>query len=260
MVSQESNGHAVSTVENGIATLTITGAGSLNILSTPVILDLIAKLDCLVDDGNIRALVLRGTGDKGLIGGADIKEMAGLDRESGQRFISNLRDLCDRLREFPVPVIARMPGWTLGGGLEVAVACDLRIASESAKFGMPEVKVGIPSVIHASLLPRLIGSARASWLLLTGETINAATGQSWGLIHEVVPDAELDNAVLRNASLFADIGPAVLRQQKRLLREWEDQPLEMSIEKSVLEFGNAFATGEPQRYMQDFLNKKAARK
>jgi enoyl-CoA hydratase len=259
MTQQEISKHASVVVEGGIATLTITNAGSLNILSSAVIRDINAQLTLLSGDNDVRVLVLRGTGDKGLIGGADIKEMAGLTQESAERFISNLRDMCDKLRRFPAPVIARMPGWTLGGGLEVAMACDVRIASASAHFGMPEVKVGIPSVIHASLIPRLIGGARAAWLLLTGENVDASTALAWGLVHEVVQDGDLDAAVSRTAALLAKSGPEVMKQQKRLLREWEDQPLDTSIEASIREFGLAFKTGEPQRYMQEFLDRKAAK-
>lgn len=259
MTQQEISKHASVVVEDGIATLTITNAGSLNILSSAVIRDINAQLTLLSGDNDVRVLVLRGTGDKGLIGGADIKEMAGLTQESAERFISNLRDMCDKLRRFPAPVIARMPGWTLGGGLEVAMACDVRIASASAHFGMPEVKVGIPSVIHASLIPRLIGGARAAWLLLTGENVDASTALAWGLVHEVVQDGDLDAAVSRTAALLAKSGPEVMKQQKRLLREWEDQPLDTSIEASIREFGLAFKTGEPQRYMQEFLDRKAAK-
>ncbi len=119
---------------------------------------------------------------KSMIGGADIKEMARLDQKSAEKFITGLRDLCEAVRVFPAPVIARMPGWCLGGGLEVAAACDFRIAGYDAKFGMPEVRVGIPSVIHAALLPRLIGWGRARWLIMTAETIDAATALAWGLV------------------------------------------------------------------------------
>jgi enoyl-CoA hydratase/carnithine racemase len=113
-----------------------------------------------------------------MIGGADIKEMARLDQASAEKFITGLRDLCEAARAFPAPVIARMPGWCLGGGLEFATACDFRIAAHDAKFGMPEVKVGIPSVIHAALLPRLIGWGRARWLVMTAENIDPSRMQS----------------------------------------------------------------------------------
>ncbi|MBB3014794.1 enoyl-CoA hydratase [Cupriavidus alkaliphilus] len=240
----------------GIATVTIREAGSLNILSTPVIASLTRAIEALAAQDALRVLVLRGTGDKGFIGGADIKEMAALDRASAEAFISGLRRLCDAVRHLPVPVIARMPGWCLGGGLELALACDLRIAADTAQLGMPEVKVGIPSVIHAALMPRLVGNARTAWMLLTGEISDAAEALQWGLVSRVVPLAELDLEVERVAALLAGFGPVAVRQQKRLLREWEDAPLEVSIGNSVTEFGSAFDTGEPQQHMATFLNRK----
>lgn len=254
---QEVARHASAAIDaQGVATLTICGAGSLNILGTPVIRALTAAVTALAADPDIRVLVLRGSGDKGLVGGADIKEMAALDRASAERFISSLRGLCDAMRHFPAPVIARMPGWCLGGGLELALACDLRIAADDVRLGMPEVKVGIPSVIHAALMPRLIGNARAAWMLLTGEPCDAAEALSWGLVHKVVPLAGLDEAVAQLATLLAGFGPTALRQQKRLLREWEDAPVDTSIARSVAEFGSAFDTGEPQQHMQGFLQRK----
>src|SRR6266853_1899391 len=120
-----------------------------------------------------------------MIGGADIKEMAKHDQASAEKFITGLRDLCEAARAFPAPVIARMPGWCLGGGLEFAAACDFRIAAHDARFGMPEVRVGIPSVIHAALLPRLIGWGRARWLVMTAENIDAPTALAWGLVDAV---------------------------------------------------------------------------
>jgi len=240
----------------GIATVTIRDAGSLNILGTPVIASATRALEALAANDAVRVVVLRGTGDKGFIGGADIKEMAALDRASAQAFISGLRRLCDAVRHCPAPVIARMPGWCLGGGLELALACDIRIAADNAQLGMPEVKVGIPSVIHAALMPRLIGNARASWLLLTGEIVNAVDALQWGLVSRVVPLDALDQEVERVAALLAGFGPVAVRQQKRLLREWEDAPVDVSINNSVAEFGSAFDTGEPQQHMATFLNRK----
>lgn len=247
---------AVEVDERGIATVTIREAKSLNILSTPVIADLTNAVQALAERKGVRVLVVRGTGDKGFIGGADINEMAALTRETAEVFISGLRDLCNALRHFPVPVIARMPGWCLGGGLELALACDIRIASDDAQLGMPEVKVGIPSVIHAALMPRLIGNARTAWFLLTGEIADAAQSLSAGLVSQVVPLGNLDSEVTRVAELLASFGPQVVRQQKRLLREWEEAPLDDSIENSVTEFGLAFETGEPQEHMASFINRK----
>lgn len=172
-----------------VVRLTICNAGSLNILGTAAINGVREGLERLAKDRQIRVLVLAGQSEKSMIGGADIKEMSKLDQKSAEQFITGLRDLCEAVRAFPGPVIARMPGWCLGGGLEVAAACDFRIAAQDAKFGMPEVRVGIPSVIHAALLPRLIGWGRTRWLVMTAETIDAPTALGWGLVDVVAPPA-----------------------------------------------------------------------
>ena len=161
----------------------------------------------MATDAHIRVLVLAGQSEKSMIGGADIKEMATLDQTSAEAFITRLRDLCEAVRAFPAPVIARMPGWCLGGGLEVAAACDFRIAAHDARFGMPEVRVGIPSVIHAALLPRLIGWGRARWLVMTAETIDAPTALAWGLVDVVAPDGGLDAAVEHTVEVAAGLRP-----------------------------------------------------
>src|SRR6185437_6851393 len=119
---------------------------------------------------------------------------------------TGLRDLCEAVRAFPAPVIARLPGWRLGGGLEFAAACDFRIAADNAKFGMPEVKVGIPSVIHAALLPRLIGWGRARWLVMTAENIDETTALAWGLVDAVAPKDGLDEAVEKTVAMLLACG------------------------------------------------------
>ena len=238
--------------DNGVATLTFRNAGSLNILSSPVLTDLAQAFDALSKNDRIRVLVLRGTGDKAFVAGADIKEMRGLNEHNAAAFITRLRTVCEAARQFPTPVIARLPGWTLGGGLELACACDIRIASNRVQCGMPEVKVGIPSVIHAALLPRLIGAARTQWLLLTGDNIDAAQSLQWGLLDTVVAPERLDDEVQRMADQLASYGPQALRQQKRMLRAWEKQSIDAAIEDSVQEFASAFKTGEPQAYMASF--------
>jgi len=182
--------------------------------------------------------------------------MANLDQASAEKFITGLRDLCEAVRAFPAPVIARMPGWCLGGGLEVAAACDFRIAAHDAKFGMPEVKVGIPSVIHAALLQRLIGWGRARWLVMTAENIDAPTALAWGLVDAVAKPDGLDAAVQHTIKALLECGPEALRTQKALLRQWEELPLKESVNLSVGVFGQSFLTGEPQRLMQGFLDRK----
>lgn len=239
------------------AVLTITDAGVLNVLSTPVIRGLIQTLSELAENKELHCLVLRGSGSRAFIAGADIKELAALNAGTGRAFISGLRDLCNAVRHFPVPVIVRLEGHTLGGGLELAMAGDLRIAADNAVVGMPEVKVGIPSVIHAAMMPAQIGTTRAAWLLLTGENISATRAQEWGLINECVPSEKLDERILEVAAGLAEIGPVVLRQQKKLLRRWERMTLDAAVDDSIAEFGEAFKTGEPQHHMNSFLRRKA---
>ena len=240
----------------GVVRLTICNAGSLNILGTPAISGVREGLEALATDRNIRVLIIAGQSEKSMIGGADIKEMAKLDQASAEKFITGLRDLCEAARAFPAPVIARMPGWCLGGGLEFAAACDFRIAAHDAKFGMPEVRVGIPSVIHAALLPRLIGWGRARWLLMTAENIDAPTALAWGLIDVVAPEGGLDAAVEKTVSALLECAPEALRAQKDLLRQWEELPLKESVNLSISVFGQSYLTGEPQRLMQAFVDRK----
>ena len=249
--------HAAATLDaSGIATLTLRNAKALNIVGTTAILELTAAIGTLQARGDVRVLILRGTGDKAFIGGADIHEMSALTPTTAEAFITRLKNLCETVRSFPAPVIARLRGWTLGGGLEVALACDLRISSADARYGMPEVAVGIPSVIHAVLLPLLIGHARATWLLMTGDTIDAATALNWALVHEVCEADQLDARIDALAARLVGFGPAVLSQQKKLLRAWQSLPPDRAIEATVPEFARAFTTGEPQHHMQAFLRRK----
>jgi enoyl-CoA hydratase len=251
-----SNAHCtIETDGRGVAQLTICNAGSMIILNSQVIASLTSAIEELGQQKGLRALVLRGETEKAFIGGADIKEMATLDQASGERFITNLRDLCEAVRNFPQPVIARIPGWCLGGGLEFAICCDFRIASDQAKFAMPEVKVGIPSVIHAAMLPRAMGTPRARWLVMTGATIDAATALNWGLVDAVTTADKLDAEVEKLLGELLECGAEALAAQKVLIRKWEELPLKEAIDASIPIFGRAFQTGEPQHHMQAFINR-----
>jgi enoyl-CoA hydratase len=242
--------------EDGVVTIELINSKALNIVGSGAIGELTEAFRVTSQDDSVRAVVLRGAGDHAFIGGADINEMVALEQSSAEAFIRRLAGFCEAIRQCPVPVISRLSGWCLGGGLEVAMCCDLRIAESGARFGMPEVAVGIPSVIHAALMPALIGASHATWLLLTGETIDAATAASWGLVHEVVAADALDTRIAELAAKLGGYGPHAVRQQKRLLNKWFDMSVQGAIEDSVEQFGLAFLTGEPQRHMQDFLSRK----
>jgi enoyl-CoA hydratase len=243
-----------------IARVMVDHPGKLNILDRALIAALGNQLTALGDDDGLRAVVLRGAGEQAFIGGADIRDMAALDEASARDFITLLHRACDAARRLPVPVIARIAGYALGAGLEVAAACDLRIAAQGARFGMPEVKVGIPSVIEAALLPSLIGWGRTRRLLFTGETIDAAEAERWGLVERCVPEGELDGAVEQVLQAILACGPRAIRLQKALVREWEDLPLSQAIARGIDRFGEAFQTDEPKRLMAGFLASKARQK
>jgi enoyl-CoA hydratase len=240
----------------GVANVTIRNTGTLNILHSGAITAVRLALEGLARNDDVRIAILRCASEKAFIGGADIKEMATLDQVTAERFIAGLAGLCEAIRQFPVPVIARIPGWCLGAGLEVAAACDLRIAAPDAKFAMPEVKVGIPSVIHAALLPRLVGVGRARWLVMTGATIDAETASGWGLVDAVSDPGALDVCLETTVAGLLACGHEALKAQKVLCRQWEDLPLQDCIRNSVTIFGQAFLTGEPQGHMRAFLDRK----
>jgi enoyl-CoA hydratase len=239
-----------------VAFVTLDNHAKLNTLNRALMRKLILAVETASSRDDLRAVVLSGAGDKAFIGGADISEMAALDQDSAREFITLLHQTCDCLRRCPVPVIARIDGYALGAGLEVAVSCDLLVASDRAKFGMPETKVGIPSVIEAALLPQLIGSGRTRELLLLGEIIDAQTAKEWRLVERVVPSNELDPEVEKLLRAIFAIGPKAARLQKELMRQWENLPTEQAIEAGIQAFARAYQTDEPQRLMSDFLNRK----
>jgi enoyl-CoA hydratase len=244
-----------------VAFVTINNASRLNAMSSALMDEFVDTLSPLAANAELRAMVLTGAGDKAFIGGADIAEMSALaNAEDGRRFITRLHRCCDAIRAVPVPTIARINGLTLGGGLEIAAACDVRIAVEGAVFGMPEVKLGIPSVIEAALLPMLIGWGRTRQIVLFGENFSAQEAHAWGLVNELVRDGGLDSAVGRWLEQLLSCAPGAVRLQKQLIRSWEDMPLRAAIEAGIESFESAVRSGESAAAMGDFLKRRKARK
>ena len=159
-----------------------------------------------------------------------------------------------------MPIVARMQGFTLGAGLEIAAACDLRIARDDARFGMPEVRVGIPSVVEAALLPQLIGWGRTRQLVLTGENISAAKAEAWGLVEELVAPAELDAVVERLAASIVAAGPRAVRLQKELISGWEERTPSAAVQLGIEVFAKSFRTDEPKRMIGHALEQMRNRK
>lgn len=249
---------AITRDERGVYTLKIRDAKSLNILASTVTLSLIEALQWVAGQEDARALIIRGSGEKAFIGGANIYEMAELDPEGARAFITRLRRLCNAVMAVPVPTIARIPGFCLGAGMELAAACDIRLGTSAAVFGMPEVRVGIPSVIHALLLPDLIGQGATNWLLLTGETVDAQQALQWGFLQFVCEegDGALDELVESTVEPIVASGPRAVRAQKTLLQYWNEATVEAGLDRSVDVFGESFTTDEPKRYMAPFVTRK----
>lgn len=240
--------------DKGVATLTIATGGPLNIISGAVAQELTQAVDALSRDARVRVLVIRGSGEKTFVGGANIKEMRDLDAPGARAFITRLHDLCEAVRVFPCPTIAQIDGWCIGVGLELAACCDMRYATQRSQFTMPEVKIGIPSVIQGALLSRLIGEGRARWLMLTGHAVDAVTAASWGLLNGVSESGDALHAMVAElAAELAGLGQAGMRKQKELLIAWEAPHLAQAAQDSIGHFGQVFESDEPHAFMSAFF-------
>jgi len=246
-----------------IGTIVVNNVKKLNIVNTELLIQMKGACTSLATDPNLRAVVLTGASfpprPAAFIGGTDITEMHALDSpQEAQIFIHRVHRVCQALRDLPVPVIARVDGICLGAGLEIMAACDLRIASDDSVFGMPEVKLGIPSVVEAALLPGLIGWGRTRRFLYLAENIDAETAEKWGLVEKVVDDQDLDQAVDEWVDKVVGMGPNAIRIQKQLIHRWEGSSIHEGIEAGVEAFGRAFEDHgrEPKQMFGRFLNRK----
>ena len=233
-------------LEGGIARIFLNRPEKVNALTS----DFLEQLRTAIassDEEHVRVVVLGGHG-RAFCGGADVGELASLAPESAGAFIGKIHSVCEAIRRLPVPVVARLHGAVIGAGLEIAAACDLRIAAEGTKFAMPEVRLAIPSVVEAALLPRLMGAGRAAWLVMSGEPIDARRAYECGLIEEVSANLDADVDRLVKNLLAAD--RETLRVQKELMHLWEEAPLSSSIAVSIERFGQAYASGKPANRMK----------
>jgi enoyl-CoA hydratase/carnithine racemase len=240
-----------------VARVTIDNPKKLNILTADTLKGLAVSIKKIQENPALRVVVLTGAGEKAFVGGADLATLGSLEPKSAREFITLIHDACAAMRDCPVPVIARINGWCLGAGLEIAACCDLRVAATTAAFGMPEVRLGIPSVVEAAMLPRLVGAGRARWLVMTGETIGAAEAVAWGLVEKIFDSKDLDAGV--NSALDAILAgePEAIRAQKRLCRLWEEAPLAESVRASIDEFAKSYESTEPRQRVAAF---RAARR
>lgn len=242
-----------------VATVSIDNTTRLNCLGQEQIEAFIGIVTTLTDDAELRVLVVTGEGDRAFMGGANLHELSALNPAKARDFLVLIHRMCKVLRDLPVPVIARVNGYCLGAGLEVMAACDMHIASDNAMFGMPEVKIGLPSVVEAALLPQLIGWGRTKLLLYTGDNIDAHTALEWGLVEKVVPATELDTALGKWVTSIVESGPKAIRLQKELIREWEAMPVNEAIEAGIRCISRAYQTDEPVRMIGEALKRLKTR-
>jgi enoyl-CoA hydratase/carnithine racemase len=242
-----------------VAWVTVDNAEHRNRLGKSGKDDLVAAFSKLAANENLRVAVLTGAGDKSFIAGSDISEMRDQD-VAGQRVVGTKTHLaCDSIRQLPVPVIARINGYCLGSGMELAAACDIRAAADHAKFGMPEVKFGLPSGMEACLLPLLMGWGKTNEIVLTGEMMDAQEAYRCGFLERLVPAAELDAAVEKWVAAICGAGPRAVRLQKGLVRDWERMSIRDAIHQGIKICAESRTTDEPVRLMQAFLDRKKSK-
>ncbi|MBO19980.1 MAG: enoyl-CoA hydratase [Chloroflexi bacterium] len=243
-------------VQPGVVVTKLEGRGPLNLLGRETFVALKAELDRLEADRSVRAVILVGSGERAFSAGVDLHQMKDLSPADAESFITALHGPARKLLTMAVPTVAAIKGPCLGGALELILACDIRIATEDAVLGLPEVRVGIPSVIEASLLPPTIGLGRARRLLLTGETVNAQEALAMGMVDRVVPAASLMDAAQEMAGQFVGMSRDVLASQKDIVVQWLELGEEDSAQFTIKEFSRIFNTRAPHEGMSAFLEKR----
>jgi enoyl-CoA hydratase len=247
-------------VADGVATITLNRPKVLNALSAELIRELHAALDVLERDPWLRAVILTGSGEKAFAAGADIGELAALaSAPDGAAQARKGQAITRRVETFRVPVIVAVNGFALGGGCELAMSGDIRIASENAKFGQPEVNLGlIPGYGGTQRMTRLVGRGDAMYLCLTGEMIDAATALRLGLVQKVVPLYELMDEARRIAALIAAKAPLAVAATKRAIDEGAAVGITEALAIEAAHFGLMFGTEDVREGTSAFLEKRKA--
>lgn len=247
------------TLDGHVSTLTINRPDKLNALSQEVLSDLQSAIDTVRENEEVRVAIITGTG-KAFVAGADIAAMTKMTKEEGLAFGGLGHGVFDSIEQLGVPVIAAVNGFALGGGCELALACDFIYASTKAKFGQPEVNLGIiPGFGGTQRLPRRVGGAFARELIYTGKMIGAEEALRIGLVNAVFEPEELLAAAQKTAADIATKGPLAVANAKRLIRDGLEQPLPEANALERQAFGALFDTDDQIEGMTAFLEKRAAR-
>lgn len=231
-----------------LATLTLNRPEKRNAMNTQMTREAKSAIEELGGADDLRVLIIEGAGSI-FSAGADVVEMGALTEENARDFISNLHSLIRSVREFPHPVVCKCQGFVLGGALELMLGCDLRVAADDTRFSMPEVRVGVPSVIEAALFVPFCGLGAAQDLLLTGRTFDAHEAHRLGIVQRICPPEELEETTQEAVIELLEGAPGALRAQKALLRRWMQAYLEAAVPPSIDAFEASFQSGEPQEGM-----------
>ncbi len=246
-------------IDDGMAVVTIDRPEKLNALNHTVLEELYQLFSDLEADEAIKGVLLTGAGEKAFVAGADLKEIKELSGEAGIRFARFGQTLFSRIESFPKPVVALVNGFALGGGCELAMACHLRLASENAKFGQPEINLGlIPGYGGTQRLPRLIGKTRALELLLTGDMIDAKQALELGLVNKVVPaDQLMDEGKALLKKIIAK-GAIAIHSILQSVQQGMELPLDQALQLEALLFGRVCATEDKNEGIAAFFEKRKA--
>lgn len=247
-------------VADGVAVITLNRPKVLNALNAALLAELDAALDSLGADDAVRAVIVTGAGEKAFAAGADIQELAAVNALEGQALAARGQRVFGKMENLGKPVIAAVNGFALGGGCELAMAATLRLASETAKLGQPEVKLGlIPGYGGSQRLPRLVGKGAAMKLLLTGEMVSAAEALRIGLVDEVVAAGELMPRARALAAAMAGMAPIAVRQCIAAVNAGYDLPLGEALAHEAALFGICCGTADKAEGTRAFLEKRAAK-
>ena len=242
-----------------LAIITLDRPKVLNALNAATFAELDAVFDELADDAEVRVVLLTGAGERAFAAGADIRELAAAGAAEGKAFSLRGQAVFRKIETLGKPVIACVRGFALGGGCELAMACTIRIAADDAKFGQPEVKLGvIPGYGGSQRLPRLVGRGAAMKLLLTGATIDAQEALRIGLVDEVVSAAELMDRAKALAGVIAAQAPLAIAKAIKVVDEGLDLPLELALLREAERFGQLCDTADKAEGTKAFLEKRAA--
>ena len=244
--------------KGGVGTLTINRPQALNALNRQVLMELDAFLEYMWDDNDLKCLIVTGQGEKAFVAGADIKELAGLDTQGARSFSELGHNVLLSFEQWRVPIIAAVNGFALGGGCELAMACDFILASENASFGLPEVGLGlIPGFGGTKRLAQFVGMPRASEMMFSGARYSSAQAAQFGLVNRVVPLAQLLPAAQEIAGQIALKAPVAVGAAKKSLRTGYHLPLNQAlvVEKEI--FGDLYKTQDHKEGLNAFIEKRA---